>query len=73
MTGEWQPDLVAPPEPTAELPGRCWLPSSHGAAKPCRNAAAGLVRDWLAPLDPASALPSCAACAEAFGLDLELF
>lgn len=50
-----------------------WLPTRYGATRPCTNAASGMVRDWLAPLDPAQAIPACVDCACAFGYDLTLF
>ena len=61
------------PAPTQEQPGRCWLPVTQGASRPCGNPAAGTVRDWLAPLDPAQAVPTCLECARAFGYVLDRF
>ena len=68
-----QPELFPVPPPTRQHPGRCRLPTRYGAVWPCPNAASGTVRDWLAPLDPAQAIPACVDCAEGFGYDLDRF
>lgn len=68
-----QPELFGVPAPTRERPGRCWLPTRNGATRPCCSPASGTVRDWLAPLDPAQAIPACLECARTFGYVLDPF